>query len=504
MANVFWCSPVVHRSKLAAATAKWSLVLSNNVQTIAPTPTALTAFKAVVGPKGWQDAPDALSPWLTDWRGQYHGATALLLEPATTGEVVQIVKIANAHRVALALQGGNTGLVQGSTPDAQGSEILLSLRRLNQIRGVNPEDYSLVAEAGVVLAHAQVAAAQADRLLPLSLASEGSATIGGLISTNAGGVQVLRYGTMRALVLGLEVVLPSGDILHDLKNLRKDTMGYDVKQLFIGAEGSLGIITAACLKLAPKPQSIATAFVGLSTPDAALRLLTHLKSATGDQLTTFELIPRVGLELVLSHIKAARDPLACPHNWYALIEATSPAANADLHILLEHALQQALNLGLIEDAALSQNQAQAARFWHLRESLPEAERIDGGALKHDVSVAIAHMPAFIAAASQAVLALVPQARILAFGHLGDGNVHFNIRPPQGVAFDAFKAQAGSLSQHVFQVVQRFGGSIAAEHGVGRAKRQALADFADPTKLALMRTLKATLDPMGLLNPKRVV
>jgi FAD/FMN-containing dehydrogenase len=336
------------------------------------------------------------------------------------------------------------------------------------------------------------------------LASEGSATIGGLVATNAGGVQVLRYGTMRALVLGLEVVLANGQVLHDLKNLRKDTMGYDVKQLFIGAEGTLGIITAACLKLVPRPKSFATAFVGLATPDAAVRLLALLKAATSDQLTTFELLPRAGVELVLTHIPSTRDPLLSAHPWYVLIEATSPDPQANLSHRLEAGLQEALGLGLVCDAALSQSQAQRADFWRLRETLPEAERLEGGALKHDVSVALADMPAFIEAASRAVYTQAPDARILAFGHLGDGNVHFNVRPPQSVGFDVFKAQAGPISEHIYQVVQRFGGSIAAEHGVGRLKRRALADFADPAKLGLMHVLKTTLDPHGLLNPGRIL
>jgi FAD/FMN-containing dehydrogenase len=455
---------------------------------------ALQAFRAALGPQGVSDDPDVLAPLLTDWRGVMTGRTPLLLRPSCTAEVAALVQIARAHHVPLVPQGGNTGLVQGGTPAEDGSEVLVSLQRMARIRALDADGFSMTAEAGVVLADVQTAAVAAGRMFPLSLGSEGSARIGGLVATNAGGVHVLRHGTMRALVLGLEAVLPDGQIFNDLAPLRKDNSGYDLKQLLIGSEGTLGIITAATLKLVPAPRARAVAWIGLESPANALRLLAHVRAASADQVSSFELMPRVGLDLVLQHIPGSRDPLPTPHPWAVLLETTCE----------QDVLTDALSHPSVADAVIAASQTQADALWRLRETLPEAERIDGRAAKHDIALPVGAVPAFLDAAAVAVEAILPGARVLAFGHLGDGNIHYNVRRPAAMGPARFVEHIPSLSAQVHDVVTRFGGSISAEHGIGRLKRAELARLADPAKLSAMRAIKAALDPLGLFNPGRIL
>ncbi len=462
--------------------------------------TAIAAFKTTLGPSGWTDDVDAMAPLLTDWRGRYTGRSPIVLKPKSALEISQCMQIAREHHISFVPQGGNTGLVGGATPDASGDQVLLSTARLNAIRSVSTDDESLVAEAGVILAHVQQAAIDANRYFPLSLGSEGSAQIGGLIATNAGGVHVLRYGTMRALVLGIEAVLPDGSIYHGLSSLRKDNSGYDLKHLLIGSEGTLGIITAATLKLFPKPQASATAFVGLDTPQAALHLLGLLQADCDAALCAFELMPRAAIDLVAKHIAGCRDPLADHYDWYALVEATSSGANAPLQTQLQTSLAKAMNNGLIKDAALAASVAQRAAFWKLREAMPEAEKLEGVAIKHDISVPVAAMPDFMLEATKVLEAAYPGARVLAFGHLGDGNVHFNLLPPPSADTATFLALTPEVNRRVYDLVMGQGGSISAEHGIGRLKKAELVRTANPAKLSALRAIKRALDPENILNP----
>jgi FAD/FMN-containing dehydrogenase len=467
--------------------------------------TVHAAFKAHLPKSSWTDDAADIAPHLTDWRGRATGASQLMLKPASLAEVVQLVRIANDTRTPLVPQSGNTGLVLGSIPDSSGTAVIVSMARMNKVRAITPEDYSMTVDSGIILADVQRIAAEHARLFPLSLGSEGSARIGGLISTNAGGVQVLRYGPMRSLVLGLEAVLPDGSVYSALSPLRKDNTGYDIKQLLIGAEGTLGIITGATLKLFPANLASTTAFAGLRSPEDAVTLLSRLRSATGDSISSFELIPRAGLDLVFEHIPGTRDPLGSPHEWYVLAEATSPDVDAPLRARLEQALAAALEDDVIQDAAIADSDSQARAFWKIREGVPEAEKIDGGSIKHDVSVASAQMPLFMRKASAALGSAYPAARLLAFGHLGDGNVHFNVRPPIGVDDKIFHAaHHHAVSAMVHDIVASMGGSISAEHGIGALKRDELARLADPGKYAAMRRIKAAFDPLGIMNPGRVL
>lgn len=465
---------------------------------------AQSALKAVVGEGGWLDSPAELERYERDWRGLYKGTTPLVLRPLSVEQVSEIVRLANRYGVPLVPQGGNTGLVRGGIPDDSGRQVVVSVERLNRIRSVDADDFSLVAEAGVILADVHTAAEQVDRLFPLSLASEGSARIGGLVSTNAGGVHVLRYGTMRSLVLGLEAVLPNGQVFHGLTPLRKDNTGYDLKHLLIGAEGTLGIVTAVTLKLFPRLRDVTTAWVALDNPHAAVKLLARLREATGDQVNAFELIPRDGIDLVIKHFPETRDPLPGNHPWLVLTEIASARAQSNLRADVEAVLADAINDGLIADAVLAETEAQAHSLWRIREILPEAEKKDGVAIKHDVSVPVAQMPAFIEEATPIAEAMVSGSRVLAFGHLGDGNIHFNLRQPQGMSREAFMAEWGPVSTRVHDLVVAYGGSISAEHGIGGLKRDELARTADPAKLAAMRAIKAALDPRGIMNPDRVL
>jgi FAD/FMN-containing dehydrogenase len=469
-----------------------------------PDRATLEALKAAVGSGSWVDSQPDLAPYLTDFRRLYSGATPLVLLPRTTHEVSRILEICNRDEVAVVPHGGNTSYCGAATPDESGSQIVLSMRRLNRIRRLDPDNDSMIVEAGCTLAEAQSAARGAMRLFPLSLGSEGTAQIGGNLSTNAGGTAVLRYGMMRDLVLGLEVVLADGRLMSGLKSLRKDNTGYDVKSLFVGAEGTLGVITAASLKLFPLPADTATALVGVDSPQHALELLTRLRTAAGDQVTTFELMPRLAVELTVKHIAGVADPLAEVAPWYLLIELTSPNPRQNLAALLADELDQCAATGLVMNAVLATSIAQSLAMWKLRESIPEAQRHHGASLKHDISVPVSSVPRLIADGSALVRRLVPEGDVVGYGHLGDGNLHFNVSQRAGADRAAFLERGRVLERAIFDLVDSMGGSISAEHGIGRLKALEFASRTDPVELALMRDLKRTLDPKGILNPGKVL
>ena len=459
---------------------------------------ALEALATAAGAGNATRDADRLAPLLTDWRGRFHGAAPLLLLPRTTEDVVAVVRAAAHWRVPLVPQGGNTGLVGGGIPPADGSAVLVSLARLNRIRAVDADGLTLIAEAGVVLEAVHAAAADVDCAFPLSLAAKGSATVGGLVATNAGGVQVLRHGTMRALVAGIEAVLPDGSRLDQLTGLAKDNTGYDIKQLLIGGEGTLGIVTAATLRLVPAPAHRSVAWAGVTDPAAALALLGRLRRASGGQVESFELVPDIALQLVLHHVETARAPLAGTHPWHVLVELAGPAS-------LESVLADELLGAGVDDAVLASSATQAAALWALRESIPIAERREGPAVHHDIAVAVAAMPAFTLAATARVMAAFPGARVIAFGHLGDGNLHFNVRPPaDGDAVAWLAPRRAAITTLVHDLVTAAGGSISAEHGIGVLKRDDLARLGDPAKLAAMRAVKAALDPLNIMNPGKLV
>ena len=464
-------------------------------------PEILARLKQAAGPKGFTEDPQEIAPHLSEWRSKYHGHTSLMLKPASTEEVSQILAICNETRAPVVPQGGNTGLVGGQIP--LGGEVLISLARMNRIRHVDTEGMSIIAEAGVILAQLKRAAEDAGRYFPLSLASEGSCTIGGNLSTNAGGVDVLRYGNARELVLGLEVVLANGRVLDLLRTLRKDNTGYDLKQLFIGAEGTLGVITAAALKLFPLPKERDTAFAAVPDVGSAIKLLALMQDATGGLISAFELVPRIGLDLVLAHIPQTSDPLAAPSPWYVLIEATS-GAGGTLTAVFADALGQAISAGLASDAVIASSEAQRAQLWRLRESLSEAQKLEGASIKHDISVPVGDIPRFLDQGVAAVTRMIPGVRPVPFGHLGDGNIHFNFSVPKGSDEAAFLARWEEVNRAVHDIVREFGGSISAEHGIGVLKRYELARTKSAVEIELMRALKCTLDPNNILNPGKVV
>ncbi len=466
-------------------------------------PDIRAAFVEALGPAHVMTGPDDMTPYLTEWRDRWEGRAAAVLRPADTAETAQAVKLAARHGLALVPQGGNTGLVGGQIPDMSGGQIVLSLGRLNRIRRVDAAGFAMIAEAGVTLKAVQDAAAEAGLLFPLSLGAEGTATIGGNLSTNAGGVAVLAYGAARDLALGLEVVLPDGRVWNGLRTLRKDNTGYDLKNLFIGAEGTLGVITAASLKLFARPRGRATIFAATPSPAAALEALRLVREAAPGVVTSFELMPRIGLEFVLRHTPGARDPLADESPWYALIEISSQNAG-DLTEASEAALAEALERGALADAAIARSEAQAAAFWRLRESMSAAQKPEGGSIKHDVSVPVAAAPAFIEEATRAALAFAPGCRPVPFGHLGDGNIHFNVSQPPGADREAYLAGWAGMNDAIHAVVARFGGSISAEHGIGVAKRDLLPGVKSDIEMELMRTLKRALDPQGIMNPGKVL
>ncbi len=457
-------------------------------------------LKAIVGPSGVIDDPAAMAPYLIEWRDRYRGTAPLIVRPASTKEVADVVSLCAYHKVPMTPQGGNTGLVGGQIPFGQ---VLINLGRMTRIRDLNPKDNTITVEAGVILAEIQKAAEEADRFFPLSLAAEGSCQIGGNLATNAGGVNVLRYGNARAQALGLEAVLPDGRVWNGLRRLHKDNTGYDLKQLLIGSEGTLGIITAATLKLYPKPRDTATAFAAIPDVEAGVRLLHLTQGVSGGQVSSFELMPRIGLEFVLRHMNSARDPLPQPYDWYVLLELTAGRTDS-LRPVMEEALVQGTEQGLVRDAAIAENESQRADFWHLRESLSEAQKPEGGSIKHDVSVPVSAYGAFIAEANAAVTRACPGIRPVPFGHLGDGNVHFNLSQPVGTDKADFLARWEELSAIVHEIAAAHGGSISAEHGIGVMKRDMLPQFKSEVEMDLMRTIKRALDPHGLMNPGKLL
>ncbi|SHE74753.1 4-phosphoerythronate dehydrogenase (FAD-dependent) [Kaistia soli DSM 19436] len=469
-----------------------------------PTPELIERFAAIVGPRHALTDAEATLPYRTEWRDRFPGATPLVLRPESTAEVAAILALANEARCAIVPQSGNTGLVGGQVPDQSDTEIVLSLDRMTRIRDVDAEGYTMTAEAGAILADVQAAAEEAGRLFPLSLGAEGSCRIGGNISSNAGGTAVLAYGNTRDLVLGLEVVLADGRIWEGLTGLRKDNTGYDLKQLFIGGEGTLGVVTAAVLKLYPRPRGQAVAFAAVESPAAALSLFTEARARAGHDLTGFELMPRIGLQMVLDHLPGTRDPLAETSPWYVLIEIASGHSDEAAAATLEDVLGTAFEAGTVIDAAIAQSIADRKAFWHLRHGMSEAQKPEGGSIKHDVSVPVARVPEFLDEAIAAVAAMVPGCRPVPFGHLGDGNIHFNVSQPLGADKAAFLARWEEMNGLVHGIVASYRGSISAEHGIGRLKRDLLPGVKGPVAMDMMRAIKAAFDPNGILNPGKML
>jgi FAD/FMN-containing dehydrogenase len=464
-------------------------------------PELIARFAAIVGERYAVTDPAEIAPYLTEERGLYHGRSPLVLRPGSVAEVAAILKLANETKTPIVPQGGNTGLVGGQTPH-QG-EVLMSLRRLDHIREVDPTSNTMTCEAGVVLIKAQEAAAGTGRLFPLSLGAEGSCTIGGNLSTNAGGTGALAYGVARELVLGLEVVLADGRILNNLRKLKKDNTGYDLRHLFIGAEGTLGIITAAVLKLFPRPRAVETAFIGVPSPHAALALLNLAEERAGGMVTGFELIPRIALEFAVKHAPMCRDPLAGSHAWYVLLELSSQARDG-LRAQMEEILSAGAERTLVEDATIAASLEQTNTFWLLRHHIADTQKYEGGSIKHDVSVPVNAVPDFIAEATATVEAMIPGCRPVPFGHLGDGNIHYNVSQPIGVDRASFLARWDEVNDAVFAIVAKHGGSISAEHGIGVMKRDLLPGVKDPIAFELMQSFKRLLDPNGILNPGKVL
>src|SRR5947209_2817504 len=447
--------------------------------------------------------PRDIEPWVTDWRGRVHGATPAILAPASTEEVAEIVKLAAEHRVPLVPQGGNTGMAAGATPPSDGTALLLSLRRMNRIRSVSGENRVAIAEAGVVLATLHDAAHELAMRFPLTLGARGSCTIGGLTSTNAGGTQVLKFGTMRSLVAGVEAVLPDGSIHNGLSGLRKDNRGYSLDQLLIGAEGTLGVVTAVALRLLPAIAARAVAWAAVESPVRALDLLRFLEARTGS-VEGFELVPQDTLELVLKHIPGTRSPLSGKHPWHVLVEATTAEAERDVSAELEQLLGAALQQGIIADAAIASSEAQADAFWRLRDSISEAERSEGPTLAHDISVPVADMPRFIIATKAEVERAFPGVVASGFGHLGDGNIHFHVRAGSNAAADWYEREGTAITRMVDNLVTSAGGSISAEHGIGQLKLGEFARLAPPGRIHALQAIKRALDPLGIMNPGKLV
>ena len=460
---------------------------------------------ALLGADAILTAPGDVAPFLSDHRGLYHGRAAAVVLPRSVAQVSQLLALCDAERIGVVPHGGNTSYCGGATPDETGSQLVLSLRRLNRIRTVDADNYSLIAEAGCLLEQVQQAADAAERFLPLTLGSQGSCQIGGNLSTNAGGTNVLRYGMMRDLVLGLEVVLADGRILETLSTLRKDNTGYDIKSLFLGAEGTLGVITAASLKLFPRIRTTATALAAVPEVRAAVALLGELRARSGDRVSSFELMPRAALELVLEHIPGSTDPLAAaPSPWYVLCELSSSRANDALEALLEEALSAALEHGTVLNAVLARSERERSALWKLRETVPEAQRHAGASLKHDISLPVAALPEFVSRASAWLGAHVSEGYLVAYGHVGDGNLHFNLTQAQGIEPAALLARAAEVRRAVHELVREFGGSFSAEHGIGRLKVSELEHYASPVELQLMRAVKQAFDPHGIMNPGKVL
>ena len=468
------------------------------------TPALAERLRALLGERGMITDPAEMVGYVTEWRGLWTGRSPAILRPATTAECAEAVRLCAAAGVRMVPQAGNTSMVGASVPHEAGDEVVISVSRMNRILEVDPVDMTMTVEAGAVLAAVQKAAEEAGCLFPLSLGAEGTAQIGGNLGTNAGGNATLRYGNARDLVLGLEVVLPDGQVLDMLRRLRKDNTGYCLRHLFIGAEGTLGIITRAVLKLFPRPRDTQLAFVAVPSVEAALALLNRFQRHDGASLSAFEYMGRFGLDLVFRHIPGAADPLGQPHGHYCLVELSSPRPDAGLRQGMEAVLEAALADGVVLDAAIAESEAQRAALWRLREEHSEAQKREGASIKNDVSVPVSRVPALIAEASSACRALIPGLRVCAFGHVGDGNIHFNLSAPEGADGAAFLARWDEVAAAVNAVVRRLGGSFAAEHGVGRLKTGTLAAWRAGPELELMRAIKRTIDPGNLMNPGKVV
>ena len=469
-----------------------------------PSQETLDALVRVVGEDYAIRETEGMAPYLVEWRDRYVGKAALVLKPGTTAEVAAILKRANETRTAIVPQGGNTGLVGGQIPFESGHEVVVSLGRMTHVRDIDLDGNTMTAEAGLVLANAQAVAASAGRLFPLSLASEGSCQIGGVLATNAGGTAVLAYGSARDLTLGLEVVLADSSVWNGLKRLRKDNSGYDLKDLFIGSEGTLGIITAAVLRLFPKPAATVTPFAGLTRLESAAAFFSRAYEQAGSALTAFELMPRLGLDFVLRHGADTRDPLRAPHAWYVLFELSSPREGDEVTRLAETLLSEGIEAKEIDDAVIATSLAQQNELWRLRELMSEVQKHEGGSIKHDIAVPVARVPEFIARANQLVELMIPGARPVPFGHFGDGNIHYNVSQPPSMDRAVFLANWETLNAAVHEIVLDLGGSISAEHGIGRLKRDLLRHAKQPLELEMMRKIKAVFDPNGILNPGKLL
>ena len=469
-----------------------------------PSAETLDALVRIVGEDHAIRDTAAMTPYLVEWRDRYVGKAALVLRPGSTAEVAAILQRANETRTAIVPQGGNTGLVGGQIPFESGHEVVVSLGRMTHVRDIDLNGNTMTVEAGLVLANAQGVAASAGRLLPLSLASEGSCQIGGVLATNAGGTAVLAYGSARDLALGLEVVLADGSVWNGLKRLRKDNSGYDLKDLFIGSEGTLGIITAAVLRLFPKPAETVTVFAGFAQLEFAAAFFSRIYERAGPTLTAFELMPRLGLDFVLKHGSDTRDPLRSAHAWYFLFELSSPREGDDIASLAEMLLGEGIETGEVGDAAIAASVAQQRELWRLRELMSEVQKHEGGSIKHDVAVPVARVPEFIARANQLVELMIPGARPVPFGHFGDGNIHYNVSQPPSMDRAVFLANWEALNAAVHEIVLDLDGSISAEHGIGRLKRDLLRHAKQPLELDMMRKIKQALDPNGILNPGKLL
>ena len=474
-------------------------------QTVTEAPTdVLDRLKAVVGPSGYLDDPEEMAPYCIGWRDRWNGRAALVLRPASTAEVAEIVRICAEHRVAIVPQGGNTGLTGAGQPHEHGEEVIVSMGRMKRIREVDPLNDTLTVEAGVVLAEAQRAADGIDRLFPLSLAAEGSCQIGGNLGTNAGGTQVLRYGNTRSLVLGLEVVLPDGRVWNGLRGLRKDSTGYDMKQLFIGSEGTLGIITAAVLRLFPKPTDAQIAMAAVPDPEASVRLLAHLRKELGEAVTAFELMGRICLDHAFAYLEGHEDPFDAPHDWYVLTEVTGQGAPGTLHDPLAEALAAAFEDGLVRDAVVAASGDQAHKLWSIREEQADAQKPAGASIKHDVSVPVSRVAAFLAKSDAALEAAYPGIRPVSFGHVGDGNIHYNPLRPEDWDDAAFAAEREKVNRIVHDIAVELGGSISAEHGIGRLRLDEAEIYKPAEELDMMRAIKRAFDPHNIMNPGKVI
>jgi FAD/FMN-containing dehydrogenase len=464
----------------------------------------LDALKSTLGVGGYIDEPTDMAPFLTEWRDRWRGRTPLVARPDTVEKVAALLAFCNAARIPVVPQGGHTGLCGGAMPDESNTQIVLSLGRMNRFRSVDADAFTMTVEAGCILADIQVAAEEADRLFPLSLASEGSAQLGGVLSTNAGGNTVLRYGNARDLVLGLEVVLPDGRIWNGLRGLLKDNTGYDLKHLFMGAEGTLGVITAAVLKLFPRPAQQATALLSLPNATAAVKLLSIARRQAGDDLTSLELMPRRGLEFVVRHMPGCRDPFASPYPFYVLMELSSTHTNHSLQDDLETIFTEAAEHGLAADGIVARSEAQRQDLWRLRESMSEAQKFEGGSIKHDISVSISAIPEFLKRAIAAVESLIPGIRPVPFGHIGDGNIHFNLSQPEDADKDAFLARWEEVNGVVHDIVAELNGSISAEHGIGQLKVDEISRYKPAVEIELMEQIKHVIDPNEIMNPGKVL